>query len=398
MPKNKVLYLPMAGYGQRFVDAGYALPKQFLRLNNSVCLLESLRSLDLSYFDVIVVGCREEFDRSFNIQAFLESSIPDVSEIRIIRFGKDTLGSLDTCYQMVDACLDLGDHEVNIFTLDVSFQLKEPLQPLNFDCEIAVVKTNNPGFSYVALDADSGCILRTAEKRIISEYGAVGLYRFKSSTSFHELSASALKQKPNYKSEYYICPLVNSYISRNLTCNVSYATSIIMFGTPQEYEFAKSLRQLHGTRIAVASDHSGFDAKQKFLKFAKEFGFQTDDYGCYSSVACDYDDFVFPSCMSVALHKNDFAVSFCRSGQGVNISAASVPGIRSCLIYDISKLAVILQHNAPNHFAIPSEIFSEDFTVNFFNAIRAVEFEGGRHQDRLLKVARRHNKAFNETR
>ena len=73
---EKILLIPMAGYGKRFVEAGYSLPKQFLRLNNSCCLKESLDSLDLDYFDKIIVGCREEFERAYNLCAFLKESYP----------------------------------------------------------------------------------------------------------------------------------------------------------------------------------------------------------------------------------------------------------------------------------------------------------------------------------
>ena len=66
-----------------------------------------------------------------------------------------------------------------------------------------------------------------------------------------------------------------------------------MFGTPAEYEFSKKLIITNNRRLAIASDHSGYEAKEIFKERAIASGFKVDDFGCFSTSACDYNDFVF---------------------------------------------------------------------------------------------------------
>lgn len=387
MKKSKVLVLPMAGYGNRFIEAGYALPKQFLRINGKTCLEYSLDSLDLDYFDRVIIGCREEFERQYNVEAFLRSRYENV-RFSVCEFDSDTNGSLDTVYQIVDRC-DLGDDcELSIFTLDVNFSSKHALNDMTTDAEVLVVKTNNPGFSFAKVDDyKTMTVIKTAEKRIISEFGAVGLYRYKNAAVFKDIAAEELNGEPNYKNEHFICPLYNRYLDKGHTVKAVKAEQMVMFGTPIEYEFCKSLRQTTSRKIAVASDHSGFQAKEKFIRFAEDNGYLIDDFGCYSESACDYFDFVSPAALSVAKNINDFAVSFCDSGQGVNIAASAHAGIRSSLVYDpCFGLEMSLKHNAPNHFSVPSKLVNDEYLEQFFVSLEAHSFEGGRHQDRLTKV------------
>ena len=383
---NKVLLIPMAGYGKRFSDAGYPMPKQFLRLNNSCCLLESLNSLDLNYFDKIIIGCREEFERSFNVSAFLQETYPN-SNFSLVSFSRDTRGSLETIKLMMDADPVPEESEVTIFTLDVKFSAKNAMKPMQSDAEVLVVKTNNPGFSFVKFIDDKEMLVeRTAEKRVISDFGAVGLYRFAKAKTLFATMTEELLSAPNYGNEFYICPIYNRFIEMGFSVRGIKAETMLMFGTPLEYEFCLTLRNKNSRKIAVASDHSGFFMKSKFNEVAIQRGYTLDDFGCYSDNPCDYDDFVNACARSIFEKNNDFGVSFCSSGQGVNISASNISGIRSFLLYDIDLLKVGLQHNAPNHFSIPSEYINLDIFHKFFDLIENIEFEGGRHQDRLLKI------------
>lgn len=384
--RPRVLVLPMAGYGNRFIEAGYPLPKQFLRLNGSNCLLEALSSLDLGYFDEVIVGCRTEFDRAYNLSAYLQDRYKMLN-FSTVTFDQDTRGSLETVRLMLEKNKTPLNAEITIFTLDVKFQLKTALMPLKADADVLVVKTNNSGFSFVKFDENNKLnVLRTAEKRVISEHGAVGLYRFMDCSTLLKMIDEELQGPPNFGNEYYICPIYNRYVEKGLSVKGIEAERMIMFGTPSEYEFCRSLRNINGKQIAIASDHSGFLAKELFSKVASERGYALDDFGCFSERACDYDDFVRASAKSVVENRNHFAVSFCRSGQGVNLSASNVKKIRSVLLYDIKNLPMALKHNAPNHFSIPSEIITESSVNSFLDSLESVDFDGGRHQDRLLKV------------
>lgn len=390
--RDKKLIIPMAGAGKRFVDARYTLPKQFLRLFGKTTLQCSLDSLNLEMYDEIVIVCREEFDRQYNVKAFLES-VYDGCKFTIIKLSAHTRGSLETVMVCLRALLADGseDFQADIFTLDVAFGSNICTIPIDGDADLLLIKTNNKGFSYVSTDDGSitGTVVKAAEKIVISDFGAVGLYRFKSAVRLLEFSEQELTESPNFGGEYYICPIFNRYISAGLQVKGVPSDWTLMFGTPSEYEFCKTIKLgfTDCKRIAVASDHSGYEAKTSFSEIAKGLGFVIDDFGCHTTAPCDYSDFVVPAVESVMRNENDFSVCFCESGQGVNIAASSVNGCRSVVVFDFNEpLARAARHNAPNNFSIPAELYSAESAQKLLSTIINSRFEGGRHQDRLVKV------------
>ena len=68
------------------------------------------------------------------------------------------------------------------------------------------------------------------------------------------------------------------------------------------------------------------------------------------------------------------------------MAASAVTGIRSSILYNLNLLKINIEHNAPNHFSIPSENFKAEDADIFLHSVVSVKFEGGRHQDRLMKV------------
>lgn len=386
MRAPRYLYVPMAGDGKRFYDDGYTTPKQFLKIRRRSCLHVSLDSLDLSYFDEVVVGCKIELDRAINLKPYLEGIFPE-TKFSIITLDNRTRGSLDTVRIMMEQATPQEDAEITIFTLDISFTTLDEIKPVESDAEVYIIKTNNPSFSYIKLqDGDTRYVAKTAEKRPISKFGAIGVYRFKEAKTLKSMMEEELIGPPSYGGEYYICPLLNRYISSALEVEAKLANSCIVFGTPSEYEFCLSLISPTSNKIACASDHSGFEAKKLFKEVATKLNYDVEDFGCYANTPCDYDDFVYPAVSSIIEGVNDFGFSFCRSGQGVNIAASTNKGIRSCLIYDVDQLETALRHNAPNHFSIPSGYVSFDSFEQILKLIKTTNFEGGRHQDRLIKT------------
>jgi len=103
----------------------------------------------------------------------------------------------------------------------------------------------------------------------------------------------------------------------------------------------KSKEEKKEMRIAVASDHAGFKAKEEIKKFLKEKGYEIKDFGCFEEKSCDYPDFGFPAARAVASGKCDRGIFFCGSGNGMNIVANKVKGVRSAIAYntDVARLA-----------------------------------------------------------
>jgi ribose 5-phosphate isomerase B len=94
-------------------------------------------------------------------------------------------------------------------------------------------------------------------------------------------------------------------------------------------------------KIALASDHAGFKMKEEIKKFLLDKGFEVKDFGCFSEESCDYPDYGFPAAKAVAAGDFEKGIFFCGSGNGMNIVANKVKGVRSAIGYndDVSQLA-----------------------------------------------------------
>lgn len=139
-------------------------------------------------------------------------------------------------------------------------------------------------------------------------------------------------------------------------------------------------------KIAVASDHAGFERKQFLLKYLGSKGIETKDFGTYSSESCDYPDYAHPMAEAVENGEFPMGISLCGSGNGINITANKHQGIRSALCW-IPEIAVLArQHNDANVLAIPARFTTDDETIAIVDAFLNSEFEGGRHKRRIDKI------------
>ena len=139
-------------------------------------------------------------------------------------------------------------------------------------------------------------------------------------------------------------------------------------------------------RIAVASDHAGFERKQAVLKYLQKQGIEFKDFGAFSAESSDYPDFAHPLANAVSLGEFDKGITLCGSGNGINMTANKHQGIRSaiCWLPEIAKLARL--HNDANVCALPARYISDDEAVEIVNTFLSTEFEGGRHIARINKI------------
>jgi ribose 5-phosphate isomerase B len=138
--------------------------------------------------------------------------------------------------------------------------------------------------------------------------------------------------------------------------------------------------------IAVASDHAGFEKKQVILKYLKERGISYKDFGCYTDESCDYADFAH--LVGEAIDNGGFetGLTFCGSGQGVNMTANKHQKVRSALCWNPEISALARQHNNANICAIPSRFVTDEEAIKIIEAFLNTEFEGGRHARRISKI------------
>lgn len=139
-------------------------------------------------------------------------------------------------------------------------------------------------------------------------------------------------------------------------------------------------------KIAVASDHAGFERKQAVLKFLQEQGIEFKDFGAFSTESSDYPDFAHPLANAVSLGEFDKGITLCGSGNGINMTANKHQGIRSaiCWLPEIAKLARL--HNDANICALPARYITDDEAIEIVKIFLSTDFEGGRHIARINKI------------
>ncbi|GET28867.1 RpiB/LacA/LacB family sugar-phosphate isomerase [Prolixibacter sp. SD074] len=145
-------------------------------------------------------------------------------------------------------------------------------------------------------------------------------------------------------------------------------------------------KNFRGKVVAVASGHAGYNKKMAVLNYFEEAGIPYKDLGCYSNKSCDYPDFAHKIAEAIGKKEFECGITFCGSGQGINITANKHQNIRSALCWntEISKLA--REHNDSNICAIPSRFVSEEETIAIVESFLNAEFERGRHARRVKKI------------
>ncbi|MDA3927546.1 MAG: RpiB/LacA/LacB family sugar-phosphate isomerase [Prolixibacteraceae bacterium] len=139
-------------------------------------------------------------------------------------------------------------------------------------------------------------------------------------------------------------------------------------------------------KIALASDHAGFEKIELGIKHLKNLGAEVKDFGTYSAESSDYADWAHPMANAVESGEFPIGISLCGSGNGINMTVNKHQGIRSALCWLPEIAALAKQHNNANVLALPARFISEKETIDIIDAYLNAEFEGGRHLKRINKI------------
>src|SRR3954471_19461192 len=139
-------------------------------------------------------------------------------------------------------------------------------------------------------------------------------------------------------------------------------------------------------KLAVASDHRGYDAKRKLLPVLKRWGHEVTDFGCDNNSSCDYVDFAVPAARSVARGETAVAILFEGSGIGMSITANKVHGIRAALVHDEYTARRAREHHHCNALCLGAELLGEEHIRNIVEIFLTATFQNGRHSARVEKV------------
>ena len=139
-------------------------------------------------------------------------------------------------------------------------------------------------------------------------------------------------------------------------------------------------------KIAIGSDHAGFDAKEEIKKVIKALGHSFDDVGTTSTTSVDYPDYAEKVAHQVASGAADFGVLICGTGIGMSIAANKVPGIRAAVVSDEKTAELSRRHNDANVFCAGARVTPVVKIAESLKVWLQTPFEGGRHAARTAKI------------
>lgn len=139
--------------------------------------------------------------------------------------------------------------------------------------------------------------------------------------------------------------------------------------------------------IPIGSDHAGFQLKNQLIDHLIAKGFDIRDFGCFSEDSIDYPDFGHPVAKLVEENDGMLGILICGSGNGINMTANKHQGIRSALCWKKELAELARQHNNANILALPARFISTAEAMDMVDAFLSTAFEGGRHQNRIDKIA-----------
>ncbi|MGG8495896.1 ribose 5-phosphate isomerase B [Tenacibaculum sp. TC6] len=139
--------------------------------------------------------------------------------------------------------------------------------------------------------------------------------------------------------------------------------------------------------IAIGNDHAGTEYKFEIIKLLEELGHKVINFGTNTNDSMDYPDTIHPTAEAVETGQADMGIILCGSGNGAQMTANKHQGIRAALCWNNELVELTRQHNDANILTIPARFVSLQQALGFVKIFLSTEFEGGRHQNRVHKIA-----------
>lgn len=139
-------------------------------------------------------------------------------------------------------------------------------------------------------------------------------------------------------------------------------------------------------RIVLASDHAGFDLKEKIKEYLESQGHEVLDVGCYRYASVDYPVFGVEGVKRVLSGEAERGILICGTGIGMTILANRFPGIRAALCHDCYTARMCRLHNDANILVMGGRVVGEALALEIVKGFLETPFEGGRHERRLQLI------------
>lgn len=139
-------------------------------------------------------------------------------------------------------------------------------------------------------------------------------------------------------------------------------------------------------KIAISSDHAGFEMKEFLVGYLSSIGYEVFDFGCYSEEPCDYPDVGHPLAEAVSRGEFERGITVCGSGVGISIVVNRHRGVRGALCWEPTIASLCRKHNDANVLCLPGRFMDNDGARACVDLFLSTEFEGGRHLARVQKI------------
>jgi ribose 5-phosphate isomerase B len=148
------------------------------------------------------------------------------------------------------------------------------------------------------------------------------------------------------------------------------------------------MAEINENTIVLASDHAGFELKDKLVNFLKKKGYDVLDLGTDSTERVDYPDYGYKLAKVIAANQAKWGVAVCGSGIGISIAANREQAVRAALCVNEEMAQLARQHNNANVIAFGARLINEEMAVKCVETFLTTEFEGGRHVERVEKLCK----------
>lgn len=139
-------------------------------------------------------------------------------------------------------------------------------------------------------------------------------------------------------------------------------------------------------KIAIGSDHAGYELKEFLKRELKSMGEEIFDYGCFDESPVDYPDYGFKVAEKVSSREVDFGILVCGTGLGMCVCANKVKGVRAALAYDLYAAIQSRRHLNANVLVLGGRMTGKELAMEIVKVFLSTPFEGGRHERRLGKI------------
>ena len=138
--------------------------------------------------------------------------------------------------------------------------------------------------------------------------------------------------------------------------------------------------------ILIASDHAGFELKEKLEAELKKLGFAVKDLGTDSTGSADYADYAHPLAKEVSEGRAKRGVLLCGTGLGMSYVANRYPNVRAAVSWSPEVAELARSHNDANVLVLPARFVTDDDALKILRTWLETPFEGGRHERRVVKI------------